>query len=111
MSKGENVPASVGYFSYQIKSTKGKNHPEGVSTGPDGVKTYNKTKSTVAPAGGAARSTVPPGVVRGDGIETRKGITVKHLNAVNAFTKGGSTSATPGGVTKHSGLSAPKSVK
>lgn len=96
MGKGENVPSTVGYFGH----TK------------DNVEVYNKssTPNKSVPKS-AAKTTVPSGVVRGDGTETRKGITVKHIQATNSFKKGGDAGALPGGVKKHSGLSAPKRVK
>jgi hypothetical protein len=113
MGKGSNVPSSVGYFGHATSGSKPKNVPDGVSRGPDTVETYNRTSppNTTA-AKGAAHSVVPAGVVRGDGTETRKGITVKHLSAARSgpSTKG-DTGAVPGGVRKHSGLSAPKRVK
>ncbi len=113
MSKGENVPGAVGYFGHTVKSNKGKAHPEGVTSGPSLVETYNRSMgpSTKAQASGA-RSTVPSGVVRGDGTETRKGITVKHLRVEpRGPSTAGSAGATPAGVRKFSGLSAPGKVK
>lgn len=110
MSKGEYVPGAVGSFGHKHRSDKGKAQPD-TGSGPNMVEIHNTSKPTVAPAGGGRRSTVPAGVVRGDGTETRKGITVKHLTQRLPFPKGGTDSATPPGVVKHSGLSAPKKIK
>ena len=112
MGKGENVPSGVGYFGYTSSSDKGKAHPDKIGSGQQTVETYNKssTPNKTVPKS-AAKTTVPGGVVRGDGTETRKGITVKHIQTTNSFPKGGDAGALPGGVRKLSGLSAPKRVK
>jgi hypothetical protein len=110
MSKGEHMPSAVGYFGHTTKSDKGSKHPD-VGGGPNTVEIYNKSKPTVAPAGGGGVS-VPSGVVRGDGTERRKGITVKSIrSAPKGPATGGSANATPPGVVKHSGLSAPRKVR
>lgn len=110
MSKGEFVPGNVGSFGHTMKSDKGKKHPN-VGSGPNTVEVYSATKSTVAPAGGRGVN-VPAGVVRGDGTETRKGITVKSIrSAPKGPSTKGDAHATPPGVVKHSGLSAPKNVR
>lgn len=112
MSKGENVPSSVGYFGHTDSTRdKGKNHPD-VGRGPNMVETYNSTKPTVAPASKAGGTHQPAGVKRGDGTETRRGITVKSIRVTpkGPSTKG-NDSALPGGVRKLSGLSAPGKVK
>lgn len=113
MAKGQNVPSGVGYFGFKSDSDKGKAHPDKIGSGQQTVERYNgsSSDSKAASANARARSTVPSGVVRGDGTETRKGITVKHLHETNSFKKGGDAAALPGGVRKHSGLSAPKRVK
>lgn len=110
MSKGEHVPSSVGYFGHTEKNDKGSKHPD-VGRGPNTVEVYNKTKPTVAPAGGSGMH-LPAGVVRGDGTEKRKGITVRSIrSAPKGPSTSGSASATPSGVVKHSGLSAPRKVR
>ena len=111
MSKGENVPGSVGYFGHADSTRdKGKAHPD-VGRGPNMVETYNTTKPAVAPAGGSGVHQ-PSGVKRGDGTETRRGITVKSIRSKPSgpSTKG-DASAIPAGVRKLSGLSAPGKVK
>ena len=110
MSKGEHVPSSVGYFGHTEKNDKGSKHPD-VGRGPNMVETYNKSKPTVAPAGGSGTH-LPSGVVRGDGTERLKGTTVRSVrSAPKGPATGGTAHATPPGVTKHSGLSAPRKVR
>lgn len=115
MSRGSNHPAGVRTFGHKSMDDGGKFHPDTIKSGQETVDKQGGSASPAVPGyASRARAVTPKGVVRGDGTETLKGITVKkvrgNLDKSPLQTKK-STSSIPGGVKQHDGKKAPRSVK